>query len=194
MFLQSLRASVMMFFAFTVLFGVVYPGFVTGFSTAFFRDKAEGSLIKTDEGEIAGSMLIGQSFSDPGYLWGRLSATGPVPYNASASSGSNLGAAAPNLESAVKARIEALKAAEPESTAPIPVDLVTASASGLDPHISYEAAHYQAARVADARGMATEQVERLIAENLEAPQFGILGQRRVNVLLLNRALDGISKE
>lgn len=192
MFAQSLRTTVIMFLSMTVLLGFAYPGVVTGLSNAFFKEQAEGSLLQDGQGKVLGSSLIGQSFSDPKYFWGRLSATGPVPYNAAASSGSNLGAAVPNLESAVKARIEALKAVQPENNAPVPVDLVTASGSGLDPQISYVAADYQAARVARLRGMAVEQVRDLIGQYTEERQLGFLGEQRVNVLKLNLALDGIS--
>lgn len=191
MFVQSLRASFAVLLAFTLILGVLYPGMVIGASKALFPDKSEGSLIKDQNGKVLGSDLIGQNFSDPKYFWGRLSATGPVPYNAAASSGSNLGAAAPNLESAVKARMDALQKADPENKAAIPVDLVTASGSGLDPHISVEAALYQAGRVSRIRGLSDEVIQKAIAENTEKPQFGLLGQGRVNVLKLNLQLDRI---
>lgn len=194
MFAQSLRASLVMFLSMTVLLGVAYPAFVTGLTHGFFPKESYGSLLEDENGKVVGSSLIGQSFSDPKYFWGRLSATGPVPYNAAASSGSNLGAASSNLEAAVKGRIDALKAAQPENTAPIPVDLVTASGSGLDPHISTESAEYQADRVAKSRNIPAMQVRALVQENTESRQFGFLGEPRVNVLKLNLALDGISKE
>jgi K+-transporting ATPase ATPase C chain len=193
MLLQSLRISVALFAGFTLILGFAYPGLVTGLSQLAFPKQAEGSLIVQGD-RIAGSALIGQSFSDPRYFWGRLSATGPVPYNAAASSGSNLGVNAPNLEAAVKARAEALKAADPQNTLPIPVDLVTASGSGLDPHISPEAALYQAERVARARNIDSQSVKNLIAAHTEDRQFGFLGQPRVHVLKLNLALDGADSQ
>jgi K+-transporting ATPase ATPase C chain len=152
--------------------------------------KANGSLIVKD-GKPVGSSLIGQSFSDPKYFWSRPSATGPTPYNASASSGSNLGPTNPALIDAVKARVQALRDADPGNRQPVPVDLVTASASGLDPHISPAAAEYQLARVARVRNLNPVAVRKLVAEHTEGRQFGILGEPRVNVLELNLALDGI---
>jgi len=161
-----------------------------------FPGQANGSLILKD-GKAVGSELIGQSFDDPKYFWGRLSATGTFPYNAfnadnlTASSGSNYGPLNPALMDAVQARIDALKAADPENTAPIPVDLVTASGSGLDPHISVAAALYQVARVARERGLSEDTVRALVEQYTEGRQFGFLGEPRVNVLKLNLALDGI---
>jgi len=194
MVMQSFRASFATLIVFTLILGFVYPGVIVGISQAFFKDQAECSLIRAADHKIVGSSLIGQSFSDPKYFWGRVSATGPVPYNAAASSGSNLGSAAPNLEAAVKARIEALRAADPANKARIPVDLVTASGSGLDPHISLAAAEYQMGRVARVRGIKVDDVRKILLENTEQPQFGVLGQSRVNVLKLNRQLDGISEK
>jgi K+-transporting ATPase ATPase C chain len=187
--IQTLRVSLVLFAAYTLLLGFAYPGIVTAAAQAFFPKQANGSLIIEADGKVSGSELVGQAFSDPRYFWGRLSATGPVPYNAAASSGSNLGVNAPSLHDSVKARIETLKATDPGNTNPVPVDLATASGSGLDPHISAEAAFYQTARVANQRSMSQEDVKKLIEENTEKRQFGIFGQDRVNVLLLNRALD-----
>ena len=168
--------------------GLVYPLLVTGVAKVAFPDQAAGSLIVKD-GKAVGSSLIGQNFSDPKYFWGRPSATSPMPYNAAGSGGSNQGPLNPALVDAVKGRVEALKAADPGNTAPVPVDLVTASASGLDPHISVAAAQYQAARVARVRGIAPDAMRSLIAEHTEGRLFGLLGEPRVNVLALNLALD-----
>ena len=192
MLMQSLKTTLLMFAALTVIAGVIYPAVVTGLAKIAFDDKANGSLIIDNNGRVRGSTLIGQSFADPRYFWGRLSATSPVPYNASASGGSNLGAAAPNLETAIKARLDILHAAQPDSTAPVPADLVTASGSGLDPHISFEAADYQASRIAQLRGIEIEQVRALIQKHTDPRQLGLLGEQRVNVLELNLALDGIT--
>lgn len=174
----------------TLVTGVAYPLVVTGAAQALFPDQAAGSLIQR-EGKPVGSSLIGQNFSDPKNFWGRPSATGPMPYNASASSGSNQGPLNPALVDAVKGRVEALKAADPGNTAPVPVDLVTASSSGLDPHISPAAARYQAGRVARARGMALDKVQTLVDQQTESPLMGLLGEPRVNVLKLNLALDAV---
>jgi K+-transporting ATPase ATPase C chain len=168
---------------------VIYPLIVTGIAQLVFPHQANGSLI-ANNGQVAGSSLIGQQFDDPNYFWGRLSATGPYPYNAAASSGSNLGPTNPALLDAVKARIAALKAADPTNSRPIPVDLVTASGSGLDPNISVAAALYQVPRVARVRGMSEAAVTALVNQYTEGRQFGFLGEPRVNVLELNLALDG----
>jgi K+-transporting ATPase ATPase C chain len=183
-----IRPAVSLFVALTVITGVVYPLLVTGVAKVAFSDQAAGSLIVKD-GKAIGSSLIGQNFSDPKYFWGRPSATSPMPYNAAGSGGSNQGPLNPALVDAVKGRVEALQAADPGNKAPVPVDLVTASASGLDPHISVAAAQYQAARVARVRGIAPPAVDDLIASHTEGRLFGLLGEARVNVLELNLALD-----
>lgn len=182
------RPALVLFAVLTALTGVAYPLVVTGIAQAAFPDQATGSLILRD-GKPVGSALIGQSFTDPKYVWGRPSATGPTAYNASASSGSNQGPLNPALLDAVKARIEALRAADAGNTAPVPIDLVTASASGLDPHLSVAAAQYQAQRVATLRSLPLPQVQALIDEHTEGRLFGLLGEPRVNVLRLNLALD-----
>jgi K+-transporting ATPase ATPase C chain len=186
----------MLLVLFTLMTGLVYPLVVTGLAQLIFPRQANGSLIVQD-GRNAGSELIGQSFDDPKYFWGRLSATGAFPYNAfdadtlTGSSGSNYGPLNPALLEMVRARVDALRAADPDNDLPIPVDLVTASASGLDPHISVAAAFYQVPRVARLRGMSESEVKALIDEYTEGRQLGFLGEPRVNVLLLNLALDGI---
>lgn len=186
----QIRPAMMAILIFTLVTGVIYPLVVTGVAQLVFPYQANGSLI-TASGQTVGSDLIGQPFDDPKYFWGRLSATGPFPYNAASSSGSNLGPANPALLDAVKARIAALKAADPTNTRPIPVDLVTASASGLDPDISIASALYQVPRVAKARGMSETAVIALVKQYTEGRPFGFLGEPRVNVLKLNLALDGI---
>jgi K+-transporting ATPase ATPase C chain len=188
--IRQLKPALILFALLTLLTGVLYPLLVTGIAQAVFPFQANGSIIKRD-GSLLGSTLIGQQFDGPQYFWGRLSATGPFPYNAAASSGSNLGPTNPALLEAVMARIDALKAADPGNTSPIPVDLVTASASGLDPHISVAAAYYQIPRVARARGMSEADVRSLVEKYIEGRQLGFLGEARVNVLLLNLALDEI---
>ena len=186
--ISTLRPALVSFVVLSALTGIVYPLVVTGIGQAAFPEQAAGSLVLRD-GKPVGSSLIGQSFSDPKYVWSRPSATGPQPYNASNSSGSNQGPLNPALTDAVKGRIEALRAADPGNTAVVPVDLVTASGSGLDPHISVAGAQYQAARVANARGLPLAQVQQLIAQHTEGRLFGFLGEPRVNVLQLNLALD-----
>jgi len=173
----------------TLVTGVGYPLLVTGVAQAAFPHQANGSLIVKD-GKVMGSSLVGQSFEDPKHFWGRLSATSPMPYNGGASTGSNLGPTNEGLTKAAAARIAALRAADPANDALVPVDLVTASASGLDPHISPAAAAYQVARVARARGMSEGEVRALVAANTEDRAFGVLGEPRVNVLRLNLALEG----
>jgi K+-transporting ATPase ATPase C chain len=189
--LKELKPAFVMLLALTVLTGILYPLLVTGIAQGLFPDAANGSLIKQN-GNLAGSAMIGQPFSDPKYFWGRPSATGPTPYNAAASSGSNQGPLNPALEDAVKTRIAALKAADPSQTEPIPVDLVTASASGLDPHISPAAAAWQAPRIARLRGLPLDAVGGLVAQHTQGRQFGVLGEARVNVLQLNLALDPVA--
>ena len=194
--LSQLRPAFFMLLIFTVITGVIYPLAVTGVAQVVFPRQANGSLIIVDR-KAYGSELIGQQFDDPKYFWGRLSATGAFPYNAfnaetlTGSSGSNYGPLNPALIDAVQARIEALKAADPENTTPIPVDLVTASGSGLDPHISVAAALYQVHRVATARRLDEAQVKSLLEKYTQGRQLGFLGEPRVNVLLVNLALDGI---
>jgi K+-transporting ATPase ATPase C chain len=183
-----LRPLLVLFVLLTVLTGLVYPLVVTGIGKAVFANQASGSLVMRD-GKVVGSSLIGQSFQEPRYFWGRLSATSPMPNNGSASGGSNFGPTNPALVDAVKGRIDALKAADPDNALPIPVDLVTASGSGLDPHISPAAALYQVGRVARERHMDVLKVRQLVLAHVEAPQWGIFGEARVNVLLLNLALD-----
>ena len=185
---SELRPALVLFVLLSAITGLLYPLAVTGLAQGVFPAQANGSLIVRD-GKPVGSALIGQSFSDPKHFWSRPSATGPMAYNAAISSGSNLGPSNPALHDAVKARIEALRAADPGNTAPVPVDLVTASASGLDPHISRAAADYQAARVARARGLSEARVRELVAAHTEGTLLGFIGEPRVNVLQLNLALD-----
>jgi potassium-transporting ATPase KdpC subunit len=184
----QIRPALIAILIFTLLTGFIYPLVVTGLAQLVFPSQANGSLIYR-HGQPLGSMLIGQPFDDPKYFWGRLSATAPFSYNAAASSGSNLGPTNPALLNEVKARIAALKAADPTNTLPLPVDLVTASGSGLDPNISVAAALYQVPRVAKARGLSDTAVTALVNQYSEGRQFGFLGEPRVNVLELNLALD-----
>jgi K+-transporting ATPase ATPase C chain len=174
----------------TIVTGIIYPLAVTGLAQVFFRRQANGSLIVDNE-RVVGSELIGQSFDAPQYFWGRLSATQPYPYNAAASSGANLGPLSPDLAEAVQARLDALRVADPGNASSIPVDLVTSSASGLDPHISVAAALYQVPRVAHARGLTEEAVLSLVERYSQGRPLGILGEPSVNVLELNLALDGV---
>ena len=183
-----LRPTLVLFAAMTMITGFAYPVVVTAIGQAVFPHQANGSILEKD-GKPIGSELIGQQFDAPYYFWGRLSATTPNPYNAQNSGGSNFGPTNPALADEVKGRIQALRAADPTNTAPIPVDLVTSSGSGLDPEISPAAAAYQAPRVAKARGLTLDQVDRSIADNTSGRQFGVLGEPRVNVLRLNLALD-----
>ncbi len=185
-----LRPALVLFLVLTLVTGVAYPLVVTGVAQSLFPAEAGGSLILRD-GKAVGSALIGQNFSDAKHFWGRPSATGPMPYNAAASGGSNQGPLNPALLDAVKGRIEALRAADPGNTAAVPVDLVTASASGLDPHISPAAARYQVARVARARGLAAPKVQALVDQQTEKPLAGWLGESQVNVLKLNLALEAL---
>jgi len=183
------RPAISLFVLLSVVTGLLYPLLVTGLAKAVFPRQAAGSLLRDDTGQVIGSSLIGQNFSDPKYFWGRPSATSPMPYNAANSGGSNQGPLNPALIDAVKSRIEALKAADPGNTAPIPVDLVSASASGLDPHISLAAALYQAGRVARLRGLSDDAMSTLLADHTEGRLLGVLGEPRVNVLQLNLALE-----
>jgi potassium-transporting ATPase KdpC subunit len=185
-----IRPAIILFLVLTVITGLIYPLAVTGIAQVLFPQQANGSLIVKD-GQVVGSQLIGQPFDDPKYFWGRPSATGPFPYNAAASSGSNLGPTNPALTDAVQARMDTLKAADPTNTQPIPIDLVTTSASGLDPHISPAAADYQVARVAHARGLDESAVRQLVAQHTQGRDLGVLGEPRVNVLELNLALDAL---
>ena len=185
---NALRPVLVLFAALTIVTGVIYPAVVTALSSIAFEHQADGSLIMKD-GKAVGSELIGQQFDAPYYFWGRLSATSPQPYNATSSGGSNLGPTNPALLDEIKGRISALHDADPSNTAAIPVDLVTSSASGLDPEISPAAAAYQAARVAKARGLTLDAVTALIEQNTQNRQLGLLGEPRVNVLALNLALD-----
>jgi len=186
---RTIRPTIVFLILLTLLFGIVYPALCTGIIQGLFARQAQGSLIEKN-GKVLGSELIGQNFSEPKYFWGRLSATSPYPYNASSSTGSNFSAANPDLLKAVKDRIKALKEADPKNKALIPVDLVTSSASGLDPHISPEAADYQVKRVARVRNLPERNVKELVAKYTEGRQFGIFGELTVNVLKLNLALDG----
>ncbi|WP_312437218.1 potassium-transporting ATPase subunit KdpC [Achromobacter sp.] len=183
-----LRPALTLFAALSLITGLAYPFLTTGIASAVFPHQAAGSLIEQD-GKVIGSEWIGQSFTSPQYFWGRPSATAPMPYNASASGGSNLGPRNPALAEAIEARIAALKAADPDNAAPVPVDLITASGSGLDPHISPAAAAYQADRVAHARNLPRGEVDALIRAHTAAPWLGVLGEPVVNVLTLNLALD-----
>ena len=189
---SELRPALVLFVLLSALTGLAYPLLVTGVAQLAFADAANGSLVLKD-GKAVGSSLIGQSFSDPGHFWSRPSATSPMANNASASGGSNLGPLNPALTDAVKARIEALRTADPGNTAPVPADLVTASASGLDPDISRAAADYQVARVARVRGLAEAQVRALVQRHSEGAWLGFIGEPRVNVLALNLALDALRK-
>jgi len=194
---RELRAAAVLFLVLTVITGIAYPLLVTGVAQVAFPAKANGSLIESGGKPVqggagaVGSELIGQPFADTKHFWSRASATSPYPYNASSSSGSNQGPLNPALTDAVTARVKALRDADPGNTAPVPADLVTASASGLDPHISPAAAEYQVARVAKARGLDAKKVRALVSQATEERQFGLLGEPRVNVLRLNLALDAL---
>jgi len=190
--IKHLKPALILFLILSVLTGVIYPAIVTGVAHIIFPYQSNGSLITDNGGKIKGSGLIGQAFSNSGHFWGRPSATAPFPYNAGASSGSNLGPTNPALIAAVKARIQALQTADPDNKAPIPIDLVTASASGLDPHISPAAAEYQINRIAKAKHLKPEKLRVLVEANTESRLWLLLGEPRVNVLRLNLALDQLS--
>ena len=192
MLLAQIRPAIVSFILFTGLTGVLYPLLVTGIAQTVFHKQAEGSLIISGDGEILGASLIGQNFDDPKYFWSRISAASPA-YNASSSSGSNLGPTNPALLDEVKGRFAALKAADPNNNDPIPVDLVTSSGSGLDPHISLAAANYQLARVARVRGLTQGEVQQMIDQNTQGRFLGLLGEPVVNVLQVNLALDQYKK-
>lgn len=185
---RQVRPALLLLLLFSVITGVVYPLLVTVIGQAIFPSQANGSILQRN-GQRVGSSLIGQQFTSPRHFWSRLSATSPIPYNATASSGSNYGPLSPALGSAMKARVDRLRAADPGNTKPIPVDLVTASGSGLDPHISIAAALFQVSRVARQRNLPEEQVRTLVDRYTEARDLGILGEPGVNVVLLNLALD-----
>lgn len=185
---SHLRAALTLFVLLALLTGVAYPALVTLIAQGAFPHRANGSVLEQG-GKVLGSELIGQSFDAPRYFWGRPSATGPVPYNAASSTGSNLGPTSPVLLEAVSSRVEVVRKAHQDQTGAVPVELVTASASGLDPHISPAAAEYQVARVAQARGLGADRVRRLVAAHTEGRTLGVLGEARVNVLRLNLALD-----
>ena len=189
---EQVRPAITMFIVLTVMTGVIYPLAVTGVTQALFSKQANGSLIYSSDGRVTGSALVGQSFDDPKYFWGRPSATTPV-YNAAASSGSNLGPSNPALVENVKARIAALKAADVGSQVSIPVDLVTASASGLDPQVSLAGAYYQLSRVARSRNLPEEVVKNIVADNTTGRFWGLLGEPVVNILKVNLALDQLKK-
>jgi potassium-transporting ATPase KdpC subunit len=191
--IKELRPALVIFAMLTIVTGLAYPGVVTLVAKVFFADQASGSIIER-KGQAIGSRLLGQPFSNPKYFWSRPSVTGPQPNNGAASTGSNLATTNPNLEAAVRERIAALRAADPGDRRPVPVDLVTASASGLDPHISPAAAEYQVSRVARARGVDEAVVRRLVTAATEGRTFGLLGEPRVNVLELNLALDAQSEQ
>ena len=191
MFKGQIKQAILIFIVLSIITGIIYPFFITGIAQVLFRNQANGSLIYQN-GKPVGSVLIGQAFNDPKYFWGRISATSPVSFNAVSSSGSNLGPTNPALVEAVKARIKALKSADPNSNL-IPVDLVTSSASGLDPHISLAAAYYQAPRIARLRGLSQDIINVLIVKHAFGRLFGLIGEPVVNVLELNLALDAYKK-
>jgi potassium-transporting ATPase KdpC subunit len=186
---RIIKPALVLVGVFILITGLAYPLFMTGVAQIVFPSQANGSLVIGPDGSPIGSALIGQDFSEPKYFWGRLSATAEKPYNSATSGGSNFSVLNDGLTEAAQARIDALKAADPDNPLPIPVDLVTASGSGLDPHISPASAIYQVARVAKARGLTSEKVTELVRHHTEQPFLGIIGEPRVNVLLLNLALD-----
>jgi potassium-transporting ATPase KdpC subunit len=191
--IHQIRPCLVLFALLTLITGVAYPALITVIAQVVFHDQANGSVLIQD-GRAIGSRLIGQSFDDAKYFWGRPSATGPMGYNSAASSGSNLGPTNPALLDAIKGRVEAIRAAHPDQNSPIPVDLVTASGSGLDPHISPAAAEYQVARIAKVRGLSENKVREVVILNTEGRSLGVLGEPRVNVLQLNLSLDTLSAQ
>ena len=191
MFLRACRISILMLLVMTGLTGVIYPLVITLVANFVFSHQARGSVL-IDGNRVVGSELIGQAFSGPGYFWSRPSATGPVPYNAASSSGSNLGPSNPTLQTAIRERVDRLRSASKSKSAPIPVDLLTASGSGLDPHISPAAAEYQIARVSRHRGLSEQEVKQLVRQYTEDRQMGFLGEPRVNVVKLNLALNQLA--
>ena len=190
---SMVRPAILLLLVMTLITGIAYPLLITGIAKVAFADEAAGSLISRD-GKPVASRLIGQSFSDPKYFWSRPSATAPQPYNGTASGGSNQGPLNPALADAVKQRITARRVADPGNTQPVPIDLVTASASGLDPHISLAGAAYQVGRVARARNLSVEDVQRLVSAHIERPTLGFIGESRVNVVELNLALDSVAPD
>jgi potassium-transporting ATPase KdpC subunit len=192
MFREHIKLAILVFIILTIITGIVYPLFVTGIAQLFFHKQANGSLIYQN-GKPIGSSLIGQFYDDPKYFWGRISATSPVPFNSASSSGSNLGPSNPALIDAVKARIKSLKAVDPDNKNPIPVDLVTSSASGLDPHISLASAYYQIPRITRLRGLPQDTVESIVRKHTTGRFLGIIGEPVVNVLEVNLELDAYKK-
>lgn len=188
---RRIRPALVVFAFFTILTGLIYPLLITGATQLLFPWQANGSILQAANGNEVGSALIGQPFSDPRYFWGRLSDTTGGPYNAGASGGSNFSVLNGALQKQVRERLDALHSVDPDNTEPVPVDLVTASASGLDPHISPAAAYYQVSRVARERNLNEENVRSLVNESIETPFLGLLGESRVNVLKLNLALDSL---
>jgi len=193
MFKEQIRTAILLFLILSLMTGIIYPLFVMGIAQFFFHDEANGSLIYRNERPV-GSSLIGQPFDDPKYFWGRLSATSPISFNAAASSGSNLGPSNPALLDAVKARIKALKEVDPDNKNPIPVDLVTSSSSGLDPHISLAGAYYQVSRVARMRGLPQDYVRKIVNQYSRGHFLGVIGEPVINVLKVNLALDACLPE
>jgi potassium-transporting ATPase KdpC subunit len=192
MFREHIKPAILVFIILTIITGIVYPFFVTGIAQLFFHKQANGSLIYQN-GKPIGSSLIGQFYDNPKYFWGRISATSPVPFNSASSSGSNLGPSNPALIDAVKARIKALKAVDPDNKNPIPIDLVTSSASGLDPHISLASAYYQIPRIMRMRGLSQDTVESIVRKHTTERLLGIIGEPVVNVLEVNLELDAYKK-
>lgn len=192
MFIRNLKSAVLVFIILTIITGVLYPLLITGIAQIFFHTETNGSLIYRDR-NLIGSALIGQTFDDPKYLWGRISATSPAPYNSAFSSGSNIGPYNPALLETAKARIKRLHAADPKNKTPIPVDLVTSSASGLDPHISLAAAYYQIPRISRQRALSVDIVKNIVDRNTTGRLFGLIGEQVVNVLKINIDLDSYRK-